>query len=61
MSNCTVDLPRPDDQLWIITGAAVQNHGIGAALSVTREGKLLFAGFFALNSADVKVRGYNTR
>ena len=25
---CTITLPRPDDQLWIVTDAAVKNHGI---------------------------------
>ena len=47
MSNCTVVLPRHDDQLWIVTDGAVKNHGIWAALFVTREGKPLLAGYFS--------------
>ena len=53
MSNCTVVLPRHDDQLWIVTDGSVKNHGIGAALFVTREGKPLLAGYFS-----AKLRGH---
>ena len=49
---CTITLPRPDDQLWIVTDAAVKNHGIGATLYLTRHGALHLAGFFS-----AKLRG----
>ena len=51
----TVTLPKPDDQLWIVTDGAVRNPGIGATLYVTREGKLHLAGFFS-----AKLRGSQT-
>ena len=43
----TIMLPRPDDQLWIVTDGAVKNRGIGATLYVTRQTKLCLAGFFS--------------
>ena len=48
----SISLPRPDDQLWIITDGAVKNPGIGATLYVTRNNKLQLAGFFS-----AKLRG----
>ena len=48
----TITLPRPDDQLWIVTDGAVRNPGIGATLYVTRGQKLHLAGFFS-----AKLRG----
>lgn len=50
-----ITLPRPDDQLWIVTDGAVRKPGIGATLYVTREGKQLLAGFFS-----AKLRGSQT-
>ena len=43
----TITLPRPSDQLWIVTDGAVKDHGLGATLYVTRDGKLSLAGFFS--------------
>ena len=43
----TITLPRPCDQLWIVTDGALRKPGIGATLYVTRSGKLLLAGFFS--------------
>ena len=51
-STCTITLPRPDDQLWIVTDGAVRKPGIGATLYITRSGKLHVAGFFS-----AKLRG----
>jgi hypothetical protein len=48
-------LPRPTDQLWIVTDGAVRKPGIGATLYVTREGKLHLSGFFS-----AKLRGSQT-
>ena len=48
----TITLPRPDDQLWIVTDGAVRNPGIGATLYVTRGQKLHLAGFLS-----AKLRG----
>ena len=43
----TITLPRPEDQLWIVTGRAVRDPGIGATLPVTRRDKLHVSGFFS--------------
>ena len=51
----TISLPRPGDQLWIVTDGAVRSSGIGATLYVTRDGKLRLAGFFS-----AKLRGSQT-
>ena len=48
----TIMLPKPDDQLWIVTDGAVREPGIGATLYVTREEKLHLSGFFS-----AKLRG----
>ena len=53
LSNKTITLPHPEDQLWIVTDGAVKNHGIGATLYVTRNGKPHLPGFF---SAKLKSR-----
>ena len=54
-STRTITLPRPDDQLWIVTDGAVRDPGIGATLYVTRNDKLHLAGFFS-----AKLRGSQT-
>jgi hypothetical protein len=46
-SNKPITLPKPDDQLWIVTDGAVKNHGIGATLYVSRNDKICVAGFFS--------------
>ena len=43
----SISLPRPDDELWIITDGAVKTPGIGATLYVSRNNKLQLAGFFS--------------
>lgn len=43
----SITLPRSDDQLWIVTDGSVTKHGIGATLYVSRDKKLLLAGFFS--------------
>ena len=42
-----ITLPRADDQIWIVTDGSVTKPGIGATMYVSRENKLLFAGFFS--------------
>jgi len=42
----TITLPRPEDELWIVTDGSVKNRGIGATLYVLRNNSLLLAGFF---------------
>ena len=43
----SITLPRPTDQLWIVTGGSVTEHGIGATLYVSRDNKIHLAGFFS--------------
>lgn len=45
-SKC-ITLPRPDDQLWVVTDGASKTHGLGATLYVMRKGQLHLAGFFS--------------
>ena len=48
----TITLPRPTDQLWLVTDGSVKKHSIGSTLYVTRHHKPLVAGFFS-----AKLRG----
>jgi len=45
--NKSIVIPRPSDQLWIVTDGSVTQRGVGSTLYVTREGKLLLAGVFS--------------
>ena len=54
-SALTITLPRPEDQLWIVTDGALRDPGIGATLYVTRGDKLHVSGFFS-----AKLRGSQT-
>ena len=46
-SHKAIALPRPNDQIWIVTDASVTRCGIGSTLYVSRGEKLLLAGFFS--------------
>lgn len=46
-TNRSIVLPKPDDQLWIVTDGAVKKHGLGATLYVSRNDKIKLAGFFS--------------
>lgn len=43
----SIVIPRPSDQLWIVTDGSVSKRGVGATLYVMREDKLSLAGFFS--------------
>ena len=43
----SITLPRPSDQLWIVTDGSVAKSGIGATLYVNRDSKLQLASFFS--------------
>ncbi|CAG2208158.1 unnamed protein product [Mytilus edulis] len=45
-TNRSIALPRPNDQLWIVTGRALKTCGLGATLYINRNDKLLLVGFF---------------
>ena len=48
LASChTITLPKPDNQLWIVTDAAVKRPGIAATLYISRGDKLALAGFFS--------------
>lgn len=46
-TNKAITLPRPSDQLWIVTDGALRKYGLGATLYVERNRKPLLAGFFS--------------
>ncbi|CAG2213632.1 unnamed protein product [Mytilus edulis] len=46
-TNRSIALPRPNDQLWIVTDGALKTCGLGATLYINRNDKLLLAGFFS--------------
>ncbi|CAH1266400.1 B4GALNT2 [Branchiostoma lanceolatum] len=46
-SHQAVVLPRPDDELWLVTDAAVRPTGIGATLFIRRDNNTRVAGFFS--------------
>lgn len=46
-SHQAVVLPRPDDELWLLTDAAVRPAGLGATLYVRRGETVRVAGFFS--------------
>ena len=43
----SITLPKPTDQLWIVTDGAVRKPGIAATLYMTRQDTLQLAGFFS--------------
>ena len=51
-TNKSIILPRPNDELWLVTDGSVKQCGVGATLYVMRNGKLKLAGFFS-----AKLRG----
>lgn len=46
-TNRAITLPRPDDQLWIVTDGAVRDPGLGATLYISRGDKVEVAGYFS--------------
>ena len=46
-SNRTIALPRPEDELWIVTGGSDKECGIGATIDFMQKGKLKLASFFS--------------
>lgn len=53
----TITLPRPGDQLWIVTDGAVRTPGIVVTLYLSCAGKLHLAGFFCAKNCKVLRRG----
>ena len=56
VTRLTVTLPRPSDELWIVTDAASSTLGLGATLYVKRGTSLLAAGFFSAKLRDNQAR-----
>ena len=46
-SNKIIALPKPEEQLWIVTDGAVKGHGICATMYTTKNGKPRLAAFFS--------------
>ena len=46
-SHKSVVLPRPSNQLWIVTDGSVTKRGLGATFYVTRNDRLHLAGFYS--------------
>lgn len=51
-----INLPKPDDTLWIVTDGASKGTGIGATLYIHREKKTLLAGFFSARVRQEQIR-----
>ena len=51
-STKTITIPKPDDQLWIVTDGAMQPQGLGSALYVTRNDQLHLSGHFSAKLKD---------
>ena len=51
-----ITLPRPEDQLFIVTDGAVKNRGIGATMYVMRSNKPVLAGFFSAKLRAQQIR-----
>lgn len=54
-SNQSIVIPKPEDQLWIVTDGSVKMHGLGATLYALRDKKLLLAGFFSAKTRQHQV------
>ena len=46
-NNKSVTIPKPTDQLWLVTDGAVKKPGIGSTLYIQRDGKLHVSGYFS--------------
>ena len=51
-SSKTITIPKPSDQLWIVTDGAMQPQGLGSTLYITRNGKLYLSGHFSAKLKD---------
>lgn len=54
----TTHIPHPDDALWIVTDSAVRKPGVGVALYISRNNKLILSGFSVPNYASASQLGY---
>ncbi|KAH3874557.1 hypothetical protein DPMN_037803 [Dreissena polymorpha] len=57
LNHKSIVLPRPDDQIWIVTDGSVVQRGIGATMYVTRNNSLHLAGFFSAKLRKHQVTG----
>ena len=46
-NNKSITLPRPSDQIWIVTDGSVKNYGLGSTMYVTRNNSLKLAGYYS--------------
>lgn len=47
LSNRSITLPQPNDQLWIVTDGSVKKHGLRATLYITRDKNIHLVSFFS--------------
>ena len=55
-TNRSITLPRPSDELWIVTDGSVTQRGIGSRLYVSRHGQIRLAGFFSAKLKKHRVK-----
>ena len=55
-SHKSITLPRPTDQLWVVTDGSVKQHGIGSTLYITRQNTLKVAGFYSAKLRNHQVK-----
>lgn len=60
-TNKAITLPRPSEQLWIVTDGALRKYGLGATLNVKRNRKPILAGFLVQNSTQTSDNGYRVK
>ena len=46
-NNKSITIPKPRDQLWLVTDGAVKKPGIGSTLYIQRDGQLHVSGYFS--------------
>ena len=51
----TITLPRPDDQLWIVTDGSTSKCGLGSTLYISRNNRTMLAGFFSAKMKKYQV------
>ena len=51
----TITLPRPDDQLWIVTDESTSKCGLGPTLYISRNNRTMLAGFFSAKMKKYQV------
>ena len=51
----SITIPKPSDQLWVVTDGAVKSPGLGSTLYVQRDGTTQIAGYFSAKLKDRQI------